>query len=293
MLLTNGVDVTELGKQGTDSGFIVDPRKFQTSDIARFWRVPGFMIGLEEKTSSWGTGVAEMKQAFAAFTLKPWSDRWAQALQLALLTEAEQEEYFIEFLYADLLRGDLKSQMESYKTGREIGVWSPNDVRKKLSENPREDPEGDDYQNTPTGAAPNTQASQDAPPSPPIEEGESNATAIPGVLVSDAVSRIAGAETRDIGRRAARAKEDLPKWSAWVARYYADHRCYTAKVLAPLGAAFAVDAWRTEVMVDRIDWSGIASLKAGVPDGWDDRRRVEIAAIINECLIAGAMRDAA
>jgi len=245
------------------------------------------MIGLEEKTSSWGTGVAEMKQAFAAFTLKPWSDRWAQALQLALLTEEEQEEYFIEFLYADLLRGDLKSQMESYKTGREIGVWSPNDVRKKLSENPREDPEGDDYQNTPTGAAPNASAGQEPPP---FEADERTAIAIPGVLVSDAVARIAGAETRDIGRRAARAKEDLPKWGAWLERYYVTHRDYMVKVLAPLGEAFTVDAWRTEAMVDRIAWSGIAGLEAGVPDGWDDRRRGEIAAIINECLIAGEMR---
>jgi len=293
MLLTNGVDVTELGKQGSDSGFIVDPRKFQTSDIARFWRVPGFMIGLEEKTSSWGTGVAEMKQAFAAFTMKPWTDRWAQALQLALLTDKEQEKYFIEFLYADLLRGDLKSQMESYKTGREIGVWSANDVRKKLNENPREDPAGDDYQDTPVGGAPNAQEGQSASPPPPVEEGVSNTTAIPSVLVSDAVARIAGAETRDIGRRAARAKEDLPKWNAWVKQYYAAHRDYTVKVLLPLSEAFAVEGWRTEAMVDRIGGSGVASLDAGVPDGWADRRRDEIAAIIDECLIAGAMRAAA
>ena len=293
MLLTNGVEVTELGQQNAKSGFIVDPRKFQTSDIARFWRVPGFMIGLEEKTSSWGTGVAEMKQALVTFTMKPWTDRWAQALQLALLTEEEQEEFFIEFLYADLLRGDLKSQMESYKTGREIGVWSANDVRKKLNENPREDPAGDEYQDTPVGGAPNTNAGQDTPPPPPSEgEGES-ATAIPNALLADAVSRITGAEVWDIGRRAARAEEDLAKWNAWTEKYHQAHRGYVTKVLEPMREAFAIEVWRVEAMVDRISWTGVTGLEAGMPEGWESRRRAEVTAIIDECLAVGAMRVAA
>ena len=287
MLLTNGVDVTELGKQ-TASEFIVDPRKFQTSDIARFWRVPGFMIGLEEKTSSWGTGVAEMKQALITFTFKPWTDRWAQALMQALLTEEEQEEFFIEFLFADLLRGDLKSQMESYKTGREIGVWSPNDVRKKLNENPREG--GDEYQDTPAGAAPNASAGQ---PPVPVNEQEEEARVIPEPLRADAVLRIANKEIREVKERARKANNDPAKWTAWLEQYFEAKREYTAKVLQPLGESFGVDGWRIETMVDRIANTGVLGLADGVPENWEDQRRMEIAAIIDECLCAGVMQDAA
>ena len=288
MLLTNGVDVTELGKQ-TASEFIVDPRKFQTSDIARFWRVPGFMIGLEEKTSSWGTGVAEMKQALITFTFKPWTDRWAQALMQALLTEEEQEEYFIEFLFADLLRGDLRSQMESYQIGKNIGLWSPNDIRKKLNENPREG--GDEYQDTPAGAAPNASVQ----PAIPIdeEEEEEEARVIPEPLRADAVSRIVNDEIREVTKRAAKAADDPVKWVAWLGQRFETQRCYTVKVLQPLGESFGVERWRIETMVDRIANTGVLGLADGVPEDWKDRRRMEIAAIIDECLCAGVMCDAA
>ncbi len=288
MLLTHGVEVTELG-QHNESGFIVDPRKFQTSDIARFWRVPGFMIGLEEKTSSWGTGVAEMKQALVTFTMKPWTDRHAQALMQALLTEEEQEEFFIEFLFADLLRGDLKSQMESYKTGREIGVWSANDVRKKLSENPREDGGGDDYQDTTPGAAPNAAAGQ--PVVPANEEEE--ARVIPEPLRADAVLRIANKEIREVEERTKKANNDPVIWAAWLEAYFGSNRDYTAKVLQPLGEAFGVERWRIETMVDRIANTGVLELKDGIPESWESQRRMEIAAIIDECLCAGVMQDAA
>ena len=288
MLLTHGVDVSELGKQ-SDSGFIVDPRKFQTSDIARFWRVPGFMIGLEEKTSSWGTGVAEMKQALVTFTMKPWTDRWAQALMQALLTEEEQEEYFIEFLFADLLRGDLNSQMGSYETGKNIGVWSANDIRKKLNENPREG--GDEYQDTPAGAVPNASVQ----PAVPIDEDEEEeeARAIPEPLRADAVLRIANKEIREVGERAGKANNDPVKWTAWLEQYFEAKREYSAKVLQPLGESFGVDSWRLETMVDRIANTGVLGLADGVPDGWQDQRRMEIAAIIDECLCAGVMQDVA
>ena len=292
MLLTHGVEATELGKQ-SDSGFIVDPRKFQTSDIARFWRVPGFMIGLEEKSTSWGTGIAEMKQGLVTFTLKPWTDRWAQALQQALLTEEEQDEFFIEFLFADLLRGDLKTQMESFKTAREIGVYNPNEIRRKLNENPREDEGGDKYQDTTPGAPPNTGAAAVVPPVVD-DENDEEARAIPEPLKADAVSRIANKEIREVTTHARKkASDDSMKWTTWLERYFAAKRDYTAQVLQPLGEAFRVDAWRIDTMVDRIANTGVLGLADGVPDDWQDRRRMEIAAIIDECLCAGVMQDAA
>ncbi len=288
MLLTNGVEATELGNR-RDSGFIVDPRNFQVADILRFWRVPGFLAGQEEKSTTWGTGLIEMKNAVVTFTVRPWGTRWEQGLTRALLTEEEQEEYFIEFLYADLLRGDLKSQMESYKTGREIGVWSPNDVRKKLNENPREG--GDEYQDTPAGAAPNASVQPVVPANENEEEEE--ARAIPEPLRADAVRRIANKEIREVEERAKKANNDPAKWTAWLGQYFEAKRDYVAKVLEPLGKAFSVERWRIETMVDRIANTGVLGLADGVPEDWKDRRRMEIAAIIDECLCAGVMQDAA
>ena len=281
LITTHGVEVTELGKHD-DSGFIVDPRNFQVADIARFWRCPLFMIGLEEKSTTWGTGIEAQKQGFVDFTIKPWTDRWAQALTQALLTEEEQGEFFIEFLFADLVRGDLRTRMQSYKTGREIGVWNPNEIRKKENEGPREG--GDEYQNTTPGAAPN--ASNEPEPEPPEPE-------VPQALRVDATSRIANAECSAVQRRGQKAQGDLVRWNAWTQQYYRAHRDYVAKVLEPIGEAFSVEMWRINAMVDRIAWTGMAGLKDGVPEGWDERRHTEIAMIIDECLSAGSLNRAA
>ena len=280
MILSHGVEVEELGKHD-DSGFIVDPRNFQVADIARFWRCPLFMIGLEEKSTTWGTGIEAQKQGFVDFTIKPWTDRWAQALTQALLTEEEQEELFIEFLFADLVRGDLKTRMEAYKTGKEIGVWNPNEIRKKENEGPREG--GDEYQETTPGAAPNA-----------VREPDGEPTAeVPQALRVDAVNRIAGAECRDVVKRGKKAQDDPVRWHTWVQQHYKAHREYALKVLEPIGEAFIVDPWRINAMADRIAWTGMMGLESGVPEGWNERRPGEIATIIDECLSAGALSEAA
>ena len=280
MITSHGVKVEELGKHD-DSGFIVDPRNFQVADIARFWRCPLFMIGLEEKSTTWGTGIEAQKQGFVDFTIKPWTDRWAQALTQALLTKEEQKEFFIEFLFADLVRGDLKTRFEAYKTGREIGVWNPNEIRKKENEGPREG--GEEYQDTTPGAAPN--ASRESTEEPEAE--------VPQALRVDAVSRIANAECGAVKRHGKKAQDDLVKWTLWVQQHYGAHRDYASKVLEPIGEAFAVESWRINAMIDRIAWTGLMGLANGVPEGWDERRHTEIATIIDECLSAGSLNRAA
>lgn len=292
MFLWGGLTATELGKHD-DSGFIIAPRNFQVQDIARFWRVPLFMIGLEEKNTTWGTGIESQKQAFVDFTIKPWLDRWAEALTLALLDESEQEEYFIEFLLADLVRGDLPQRMAAYKIGRDIGMYTPNDLLKKENENPRTDLGGDDYQQTPTGAspngAPNAPAAPTSPPaSPPttVDDAPPAARDIPEPLLADAVHRIASREIDDVGRRAARASDPL-KWAAWVAKYYAAHREYVVKVLAPLGAAFGFEHWVLEEAATRLQRTG-EGLTADAVATFLTQRRAAIAEILEETFTAGA-----
>lgn len=289
MLLWGGMTAQELGKHD-DSGFIIDPRKFQVADIARFWRVPLFMIALEEKSTTWGTGIEQQMQGFVDFTVKPWLDRWAQAMTRALLDESEQEEYFIEFLLADLVRGDLKTRMEAYQIGRQIGMWNPNELRAKENEGPREDGMGDEYQQTPTGAAPNTAppvTPQADPPGDP-NAGQQQARSVSAPLLADAANRIAGVEIRAVERRAKKAQQDPAKWTAWVQTYFASHREMVEEVLAPLAATYQIEAWVVEQAAERIERTAVAALTVGVPDGWLTARRAEVALLIDETFSAGA-----
>lgn len=309
MFLWGGLTATELGKQN-DSEFMIEPSKFQVLDIARFWRVPGFMIGLEEKSTSWGTGLEQQMQGFVDFTMKPWLDRWAQALSRSLLDDAEQDDYFFEFLLNDLVRGDLKTRMEAYQIGRQVGMYSPNDLLAKENENPRKDPGGDEYQQTPTGAAPNAPnaPSQSTPPPADTQTPPpANAAAvhvelthhvdafppdpaptpptIPAPLLADAVTRIASRELADVGRRLARGGE-AEKVTAWLAKYYAGHRDYVVKVLTPLGEAFGIEAWVIEEAGERIERTGVAV--ATLP-AFMSGRRDQIAEVLEETLTVGAI----
>jgi len=299
MFLWGGLQHEELGKQ-TDSEFLIAPRNYQVAEIARFWRVPLFMIGLEEKATTWGTGVEQQVQGFIDFTEKPWLDRWAQALGRSLLDEAEQEDYFFEFLLNDLVRGDLKTRMESYQIGRTIGIYSPNDVLKKENENPRDDAGGDEYQQTPTGAAPNApnQPPPAQPPEPPPPPAKAlveptppaptppaiAARVIPAPLLADAVNRIASRELADVGRRLARGG-DPTKITAWLTKYYAGHRDYAVKVLAPSGEAFEVETWILEEAAERIERTGLA---AAMLPTFESGRRDQIAEVLDETFTAGA-----
>ena len=285
MLLTNGVTATELG-QHDDSGFIIDPRKFQVADIARFWRVPLFMIGLEEKSSSWGTGVESQKQSFVDFTIKSWADRHVEAMNLSLLDEAEQEEFFFEFLFADLVRGDLLARLNAYAIGITNGIWNPNEIRMRENEPPREG--GDRYQDNLPGAAPNAQGRQPTMGSD-MEDDDMEARRIPAPLVADAAARIAEAECHQIDR-AVKAGTAL---EARLTAYYTKHRDYALQVVAPLCQAYGLESWVAAEVAARVERTALAATQAGDTD-WRTRRQQEIGLVLSETFTAGAaLRPAA
>ncbi len=280
--LWNEATVTEIGRE-LDGNFIIDPRKFQVADIARFWRVPLFMIGLEEKSTTWGTGVEQQKQGFVDFTIRPWLTRWEQAMARDLLDEDEQEEYFFEFLTEDLLRADIKTRSEALQIRRMNGVISPNEWRIIENMNPREDPGGDDYQDTPTGSAPNTSGR------PAADGAAEQAGGVPVALIRDAAARIAGAEVREVDKRADRAAADGLKFVTWARGFFEGQRAYSTRVLAPLVEAYSVPGWVMEEAVSRIERTGsqVATVE-GMPAGWSGQRKEEIAILIDETFRAGA-----
>ena len=289
--LHSGVTATELGKHD-DSGFIIDPRRFQVADIARFWRVPLFMIGLEEKSTTWGTGIEQQVQGFVTFTIRSWAKRWQEAMSLALLDDDEQEEYFFEFFFSDLVVGDLLTRMQAYQIGHGMGMYSPNDLLRKENEPPR--PGGDTYQETPPGAPPNAAGPPARRAPPPADEGTTEdqvaTRAIPIPLLADAVARIANKEIDDVHRRAERASS--AGWEAWLAKYYAAHREYVAKVLGPLADAYGFERWVVDEAATRIERTTEGLTIAAARD-WVAHRRAEVAQIVQETFRAGAAVGAA
>lgn len=270
MLLWGGVEAKEVGAQDAAKNFIVDPRKFQVTDIARFWRVPNILIGLEERSTSWGTGIEQQLIAFTTFTMRSWTDRWAAAIMQTLFDDDEQDEFVVEFLFDDLVRGDLATRAQAYRMYKEIGVLNPNEIRRKENMNPRDG--GDDYQETPSGTSPNRASAPQA-------------NAVPAPLIADVAQRIAAADVREVRRRVD-WKAGAVKWRAWVEDHYAHHREYINTVLMPVGASYGYSHKDIQTIATVIADSGRIALQDGVPAEWTDRRALEVVSLIQEGLAA-------
>jgi hypothetical protein len=112
----------------------LETRKFQVSEIARWFRIPPHMVGdLDKATFS---NIEHLSIDFVVHTLRPWLVRSEQALTRDLLTQQEQETFFVEYLVEGLLRGDTKSRYEAYSVGRQNGWLSANDIRRLENMNP-------------------------------------------------------------------------------------------------------------------------------------------------------------
>lgn len=136
MLLHSGLDVKALQLPLEDLALIAT-RQFQIEEIARAYGVPPFMIGHNEKTTSWGSGVEAMGTAFVRYTLGGHLKKIHNEFNRKLFRTATR---VVEFDTFELERADLKSLMEAFRTaiGRagEPGFLSVNEVRSFLNFGP-------------------------------------------------------------------------------------------------------------------------------------------------------------
>jgi HK97 family phage portal protein len=115
-----------------DQAQMLDSRRLAVEDIARAYRVPTDMIGLNNGGQSYNS--IEQKQiAFVTHTLRPWLAKLEDAFSSLLPDYA-----FLSFNTDDLLRGDYATRIEGYSKMLQNGVFSTNEVRRKENMQPIE-----------------------------------------------------------------------------------------------------------------------------------------------------------
>lgn len=105
-------------------------RKFQVSELARFFGVPPHLVGDVEKTTSWGTGIEQQNLGFLQYTLQPYISRWENSIQRWLLKPDQVGEYHAEHNLDGLLRGDSASRAAFMKSMGESGLRTINEMRR-------------------------------------------------------------------------------------------------------------------------------------------------------------------
>jgi HK97 family phage portal protein len=142
IVLEEGLKYSPVGMKLEEVQFI-ESRKFTAVEMARIHGIPPHLIAdLEHATFS---NIEEQGIEAVVYSFRPWAVRWEQSLNARLLTPSEQQRYYIKFEIEGLLRGNTKARFEGYRIGREIGVYSANEIRRMEDMNRREDPEGDTY----------------------------------------------------------------------------------------------------------------------------------------------------
>ncbi|MGG5142796.1 phage portal protein [Alcaligenes ammonioxydans] len=129
MVLEKGSAFQQLTMNPQDAE-LLSTRSFNVEEICRWFRVPPFMVGHSEKSTSWGTGIEQQMIGFVTFVLRPWCVRIEQSIRKSLMTPAEKQRYQAEFAMEGLLRGDSAARGQFYSTMVQNGIYTRNNVRR-------------------------------------------------------------------------------------------------------------------------------------------------------------------
>jgi HK97 family phage portal protein len=166
-----------------DNAQFIQARTYQLRDVARIFRIsPHLLQDLERATFA---NIEQLSIEFIRYTMKPWMTLWEQAIGRDLLGVQNLTTRFVKFDPSELLQGDLKSMLSAYAQGIQWGVYSPDDVREKMGDNPRLDGDGGKYLQ-PMNMLPGPPVSPQALPAPaPIDEVEQQPPVPPGIVPDD------------------------------------------------------------------------------------------------------------
>jgi HK97 family phage portal protein len=128
VILEAGMEAGSIGINPNDAQ-LLESRAFSVEEVCRWFRVPPFMVGHAEKSTSWGTGIEQQMIGFLTFTLSPWLRRIEQAISKDLLSPAERQRYYPKFAVEGLLRADSAGRASFYSAMVNNGIYTRDEVR--------------------------------------------------------------------------------------------------------------------------------------------------------------------
>jgi HK97 family phage portal protein len=253
MVLEEGMKIEKIGINPVDAE-VLGERRFQLSEICRFYRVPPHLVADTEKSTSWGTGIEQQNIGFLIYTIQPWHTRNELSASLKLLGPEERKTYYIEALVDNLLRGDSAARGEFYNKIFQVGGITPNEVREKENFSLSDDPNADKLF-VPANMM-------------PIDSAGGN-KATDAQQLEDIIRKIAGREKNNLLNAAGKyGVDDFNKWmkdfyrdfpnyirrqvngfvdnpEQWTTRYIA-HSLETLEGITPEDITVLLEKWETE-----------------------------------------------
>lgn len=121
---------------------MIESRMHQVGDVARFFGVPGVLIGAgSSQSSSWPASFEQQQLAFLTYTLSSYLDEWEQALMDALVGQGQRGKIVCDHDEDDFIKMDSQAKTAMLSSLTQNGLMTRNEGRDKLRL-PRR-PEGD------------------------------------------------------------------------------------------------------------------------------------------------------
>lgn len=130
-VLEGGAKFVPTAFSGADAQFL-ESREMSNLDVARIFGVPPAALGIQSSVS-YGSAAADA-HALVQNCLQPLAERVEQAFMRCLLTPEGRRNFVIEHDLRGLLRGNMSERFAAYRIGREIGVYSANDIKRYENE---------------------------------------------------------------------------------------------------------------------------------------------------------------
>lgn len=143
-LLTHGVKYTPIKVTNAEAQLLETEDAADTA-VFGLWSYPPHRAGRLKRSTN--NNIEQQSLDFVIYCLAPLAIAIEQGAERDLLLDNADNSLFVEFNFAGLLRGDLKTRYAAYLMGRQ-GEWlSANDILRLENMPPRTDEGGDDYKN--------------------------------------------------------------------------------------------------------------------------------------------------
>ena len=205
-VLEDGLEFQAMAMSNEDSQFL-ETRMFQVEEIASWFGVPLSLLQHTEKSTSWGTGIAELTLGFVIFTMQPWFTRWEQEIQQDLIIDRER--FFAKFVVEGLLKGDPETRSKFYNIMIRTGVYTRNEVRILEDKNPLP---GLDEPLDPAQTNQSGQLNR--------QQGNGQQSALALELATDTAARMVRKEIGQVAKAAKKYADDPVAWTEWVGEFY-------------------------------------------------------------------------
>ncbi|MBE3072696.1 MAG: phage portal protein, partial [Acidobacteria bacterium] len=144
VVMEEGLDIKEIGIAPEAAQYLETAKMLRSEIIGKFL-IPPHRAGDVERSTSWGTGIAEQNQTWLDVGLGMYLRRWEQAIRRSLITSAYRADFYSEFLREALLRADPLARAQINHIAWMDGRLSADDINEMENRNHLPDGKGQGY----------------------------------------------------------------------------------------------------------------------------------------------------